>query len=248
MAEAEEIREKIDLGGWSHDGFNEVLSRASKITLIQDRLAFLSERFSGVPYQADTLIGGIDAPENFVVDFTALDCFTFLDYIAAMSISADFEDFKKNLRRIRYRQGQVAFLERNHFFTDWIYSNPDLFRDITKEIGAEAAVSVTKELNRKEDGALYVNGITVNVRELSYLPTEALDETVLSKISTGDYAGVYSYKAGLDVSHVGILIKKKDGVFIRHASSVKKKVLDEPLTGYLDGKPGLVILRQAGDP
>ncbi|MBF0329870.1 MAG: DUF1460 domain-containing protein [Nitrospirae bacterium] len=237
--------EKIYWGSWIYDSFNEVLSCASKINLIQDRLAFLSEHFLELPYESNTLIGGVDTPEAFVINLSAVDCFTFLDHIAAMSVSIAFDCFKNNLRRIRYRQGHVSFWERNHFFTDWPYSNPDLFRDITREIGTQTAVTLTKSLNLREGGTLYVNGLDVKVRELSYLPSDAMDAAVIAKIVSGDYVGIYSDKAGLDVSHVGMIIKKKDEVFIRHASSIHKKVLDESLTEYMKGKQGLIILRQA---
>ena len=67
----------------------------------------------------------------------------------------------------------------------------------------------------------------------------------MSKLKTGDFAGIYTDKEGLDVSHTGIIIKKGGKVFLRHASSREKnqKVVDEELSEYMQNKPGLVVYR-----
>jgi hypothetical protein len=64
-------------------------------------------------------------------------------------------------------------------------------------------------------------------------------------MKTGDYVGIYSEKEGLDVSHVGIIIKEKDAVNLRHTSSLKKhrEVIDEDFKEYLKNKPGIIALR-----
>jgi len=56
--------------------------------------------------------------------------------------------------------------------------------------------------------------------------------------------GVYSELPGLDVSHVGIIVKKGK-TFLRHASSREQceKVIDQPLDEYIEGKAGIIILR-----
>ena len=41
--------------------------------------------------------------------------------------------------------------------------------------------------------------------------------------------GVYTDKKALDVTHTGIIIKKLGKVFIRHASSLEKKIIDSEL-------------------
>lgn len=64
-------------------------------------------------------------------------------------------------------------------------------------------------------------------------------------MQTGDYVGIYSPLAGLDVSHTGIIIKKGNQVWLRNASSLKKnmKVVDTPLLSYIKTRPGIVIAR-----
>ena len=50
---------------------------------------------------------------------------------------------------------------------------------------------------------------------------------------------------GLDVSHVGIIIRDRDTFLLRHASSDRRsrKVVDQELQEYISGTPGLIILR-----
>ena len=64
-------------------------------------------------------------------------------------------------------------------------------------------------------------------------------------MNTGDYAGIYTDREGLDVSHTGIIIKKNDKTYLRHASpkEIYRKVVDEDLAEYFSDKPGLVIFR-----
>jgi len=71
-----------------------------------------------------------------------------------------------------------------------------------------------------------------------------------SNMSTGDYAGIYSEMEGLDVSHVGIVIRKQDTLFLRHASSSTGAgaVIDQDFLEYVKGKAGLIVLRPLDQP
>ena len=74
---------------------------------------------------------------------------------------------------------------------------------------------------------------------------DEIDNVVLDALSTGDYAGIYSDLKGLDVSHVGIIIRKDNSLSFRHASSQQeyRKVVDQDFKEYIINKPGIVILR-----
>jgi len=88
-------------------------------------------------------------------------------------------------------------------------------------------------------------GIPIVKREIKYIPTERIDGSVLDSLKSGDYIGIYTDKPGLDVSHTGIIIKKDDKTYIRHASSRARnmKVVDEELLSYLSHAPGIVVYR-----
>ena len=218
---------------------------SSQIADVGRRVDFLSEKFLGVDYAESTLIGDKDTAEVLVINLQGVDCFTFIEYVEAMRLSNTFFEFEKNLKKVRYRAGEVSYIKRNHFFTDWIEFNPDSVEDVTGKIGGDKAVAIQKVLNEKEDGTFFLHGIPSRSREIRYVPSDAIDDLILDRLKTGDYAGTYSAVKGLDVSHVGIIIKGAHSIYLRHASSQKeiRKVVDQDFRVYVAGKPGIMILR-----
>jgi hypothetical protein len=236
---------KIYLGKWSEDGLDHIIQEAAQIEDVGERINVISRQFLGIPYRESTLIGDVNTPEVFVINLEAMDCFTFVDYVEAMRLSGSLSGFKRNLKRIRYKSGKVAFENRNHFFTDWQVFNKEFINDATRMIGGHKAKSVKKTLNKKEDGTYFLPGIKPEEREFTYLPVEAIDHNVVAKLKTGDYIGIYADTQGLDVSHVGILVRQGNAVYLRHASSMKnqRKVTDQSFTNYITNKPGIIVLR-----
>lgn len=234
---------KCDKGNNYGQRVEDMLNRASGPSSIGEKIEIISRQLLDVTYQAGTLVGSSDVPESLVINLDALDCFTFIDYVEAMRRSDSFESFRENLIKTRYRKGVVSFMTRNHFFTDWIENSQGHIKDVTKEAGGDSAVTVIKELNKKPDGSLYLKGISPVKRKIEYIPLGCLDQVVMDGLRTGDYAGIYSNAPGLDVSHVGIIIKAEDRLFLRHASSAHMKVVEEDFTEYMSGKPGLILLR-----
>jgi hypothetical protein len=204
----------------------------------------VSSAFLGTPYQADTLVGGPDTPEALVANFNGVDCFTLADYVEALTRSHDQKSFLHNLVEVRYTGGKVTYLSRRHFFTDWFVTAPRNARDVTPDISPDYAVA-DKQLNRKPDGSEYIPGLGIHPRKITYIPGKAIGQQVLSKLKTGDYVGVYSPLEGLDVSHVGIVVRHDGQVWFRNASSLaaNRKVVDSPFQEYMRPKPGIVVLR-----
>ncbi len=236
--------EHIELGNWTKAKLDQMLAKATSIAEIGPRIAFISGQFMGTPYKEFTLIGDAETPEVFTINLQAVDCFTYLDYVEAMRLSDSFPRFKMNLKRIRYRSGRVAYVHRNHFFTDWIERNPSV-TDVTGEIGRGSARVVLKKLNEKTDATCFMAGIPITERNVTYIPTDAIDNVVMDSLRTGDYVGIYAEARGLDVSHVGIIVKSDDAAHLRHASSIPshRRVIDEDFVTYMSGKPGMIVLR-----
>jgi hypothetical protein len=235
----------IILGKFSQDELNRLIGECSRIADTGRRIDFLSAKFLGIDYAESTLIGDKDTTEVFVINLEGVDCFTFIEYVEAMRMSKTFYGFQEILKKVRYRAGEVSFTKRNHFFTDWIEFNGDLVEDVTGKIGGDKAVAIQKALNEKEDGTFVLRGIPSWSREIKYVPSGVIDDLILDRLNTGDYAGIYSNADGLDVSHVGIIIRKGDSIYLRHASSQKevRKVVDQDFRVYIVGKPGVIILR-----
>lgn len=233
------------LGSWTEKDLNSIMEQSNKIQDVGDRIDFLSGRFLNTKYEESTLVGNINHPEELVIDLEGMDCFTYIDYVEAMQLSDNYQMFVDNVQRIRYQSGDLDFRKRNHFFTDWAVYNSGYIVDVTKEVGGHATRTVNKLLNKKADGTAYLPGIPVKERTIHYIPSESIDDGVIGRLKTGDYIGIYTDKDGLDVSHTGILIKKGEKVYLRHASSRtdNRSVVDEELLAYMHGKPGLVVLR-----
>lgn len=235
---------RLLLGRWTMEGLDRILRESSMIKDIGEKIDYLSKRFFGVDYKPSTLIGGINSQEVFVVNLEGMDCLTFIEYIEAMRLSNSFSEFMENLKKVRYYQGRVAFESRNHFFTDWIESNignrfeicPHV-EDMTGRIGGAKTVKVKKRLNLKADGRYIIPGVPYKDREIRYIPADRVDDMVIDRLKTGDYVGMYSNEEGLDVSHVGIIIKAKGTTYLRHASSLIGKVVDEDFKGYIACSP-----------
>ncbi|OPY65742.1 MAG: hypothetical protein A4E63_02882 [Syntrophorhabdus sp. PtaU1.Bin050] len=238
-------QEYIRSGSWSEGQLNRLMSEAAQIKDAGERIDFLSRQFLGVGYRENTLIGDTETAEAFVVNFEGVDCFTFVDYVEAMRCSRSFAGFVNNLRRIRYRSGNVTFEERNHFFTDWREFNHGLVEDVTAQTGGARTKTIRKLLNVKADGTPYLSGIPPRERTIEYIPSYAIDDEVVAKLKTGDYVGVYSELPGLDVSHVGILVDHSGRIHLRHASSLAgcRKVCDQDFVSYIAEKPGIMVLR-----
>lgn len=236
----------IILGKWTRDSLGDMLRKSSSYATPRERINYISSFFLDVPYKEATLIGDFLMPEEFVINLREVDCFTFIEYVEAMRLSGSFQEFEQNLKTVRYRSGRVSFTSRKHFFTDWSEYSRNLVCDATKLIGGQKTLQELKHLNIKEDGTAYVHGVEALEREIAYLPSHAIDNSVIDKLETGDYIGVCSAAPGLDVSHVGIFIRSEGkGYLMRHASSEKKqrKVTDQAFESYIAAKPGIIVLR-----
>ncbi|MFE3442198.1 DUF1460 domain-containing protein [Nocardia sp. NPDC059180] len=207
-------------------------------------IELLSRQFLGTPYGANMLIGSATEPEQLVVDFRRVDCFTYLDYVEALSRSTSRDEFVANLIATRYTGGRVEFSQRKHFFTDWAHTPRTASTDITATL-TPAAISTTKHLNAKADGTNYLPGLPVTDRGITYIPSSAVDDSVIANLRTGDYIGAYTDQPGLDVTHVGIFVSTPTGPVFRNASSLAadNKVVDTPLLDYVRTTPGILVLR-----
>jgi hypothetical protein len=220
--------------------------------------------FPGTPYVANTL--EID-PEQLVVNLREMDCTTFAENCLAISKTIQsgkhsFEQFTKELKKVRYRNGEVdGYPSRLHYFSDWIFDNQQkrLINDVSKEI---AATPYDKEINfmsthpesypMLKDSSQLVEIIAeqeknINSRNLFYIPENKIAE-VEDKLMDGDIVGITTNIDGLDISHVGILVRKAGRIHLMHASSLAEEVIvsEGTLEDYLLGSKsanGIMVAR-----
>ena len=80
--------------------------------------------FLGCPYLTDGLIGSHDTKEEFVTRRDAFDCVTLVETVLAECFSEAYDtSFKDELRELRYRNGEISWLSRLHYFSDWLETN-----------------------------------------------------------------------------------------------------------------------------
>jgi hypothetical protein len=238
-------QEQIILGDHTHEQLEHLLRESTSITDPGERIQFLSDYFLGTDYAESTLTGDKDTPEIFVINLQRVDCITFIEYIEAMRLSASFPEFTENVKKVRYKSGVVDFYGRNHFFTDWKEFNADVIDDVTERIGGKRTLSIHKNLNEKEDGTFFLTGIQPVARAISYIPSETIDNEIITQLRSGDYIGIFSHVQGLDVSHAGIIVRHGDTIYLRHASSQHeyRRVIDQDFRDYISSKPGIIIFR-----
>ncbi|OHX14658.1 hypothetical protein BI347_14925 [Chromobacterium sphagni] len=212
------------------------------------RIKTFSSLFLGNAYASNRLIGSNHANEKLVVDFGKLDCFTYLDYVESLRRSDSVHNFFENVIRTRYAKGEVSYLSRKHFFSDWVSGNQRNIKDVTRSVSRQA-MTEQKELNRKKDGSPYIIGLEAKRRDISYIPANKIDADTLDMLRDGDYIGIYTKTPGLDVTHTGIFIRKKDGPVFRNASSLSRnmKVVDSPFLEYVRKQPGIVVYRAVNE-
>ena len=233
---------------------------------INEIIVEIGKSFIGTDYATHTLEE--DGDEQLVINFTGLDCFTFLENAIVISRcvkegNTSFDDYINELTMIRYRNGIIdQYPSRLHYFSDWIYDNQEkgIVYDVTKQLGGEKLElnlsfmsdhpKYYKQLNENPE---FINAIKeqeteINLREYYYIPKEKISQVEL-KIEDGDLLAFTSTIKGLDVNHVGIAVRMDDGrIHILHAPNVgyKVQISDKALADYvmnIEKDSGIIIAR-----
>ncbi len=250
--------------------FSEKIEFAKKENLfdkpINTVLAEIAKSFIGTEYGAHT-IENYEA-EKLKINFRNLDCYTLVETSLAIARvikkkeNPAFGDCLNEIRNIRYRNGEIKnYASRLHYFTDWIYDlqKRGIIRDITREIGG---VPYDKEINfmsehvlaypqLNEDSSLAdsIREIEKNIsaREYFYIPQDEIANAE-SKINLGDIIAITTDIDGLDISHVGIAVRKNKRIHFLHAPNIgfKVQISELPLADYIKShkrQTGIMVVR-----
>jgi hypothetical protein len=215
---------------------NRVLKTVAKERCLAKRVEAISERFLGCPYVVNSLSGGLDLPEQLIIKLDGFDCVTYMETILALALSETAEQFKENLIRIRYQNGEIDWKKRNHYTLDWWRNNVrlGLLENLTR--GGDT-VEKTRRLN-------LVKGLPTKQVRFRVFPKKRF-KRVEKLIKTGDLACFSSTKNNLDVFHTGILIRRGDRLLLRHASRTAREIIDQELQDFFRNNrmSGFVLLR-----
>jgi hypothetical protein len=183
-----------------------------------------------------------------------------------MALTDSFPSFLTMLQRIRYKNGHISVLTRNHYTeADWNTSNVWLARDICPELDAKAIATFTETIDRarffKNRYKLEVD-LPVQEWRDSYVPHQHVD-SVTAKLRDGDVVNFVSGSGEKGyVGHVGLVALAADGS-VNLIHSAAPAVREEPVREYIRratkddaeriaaGKPlflGFKFLRLSDDP
>lgn len=231
---------------------------------IADLVVKIGLSFLETPYVAATLENGLE--EKLVINLRQLDCTTFAESSLALARTVklnkkDFESFVAELQKIRYRDGiRSQYPSRLHYFSEWIQNNHK--RDIISGLDNQNGVKYNKAINYM---STHPADYPVLKKHPELIPAIAQQEKELTKtgfkyfpksnianlykyLQHGDIIALTSTIEGVDVNHVGIIIKKGNEFHLLHAPLSGKKVLvsDGPVTDFLKPQSknsGIMIAR-----
>ena len=207
----------------------------------------IGEKYVGATYMFDPLGEEVAPDMDPLIRFDAFDCVTFVETVLADG------DVNK-LNKILYKDGQISFINRNHFIeSDWLSNNADLVENISAQFGKTAIRTVT--INRGE-WLKRIHNITVpksiTTVNLEYLPYENFTtiktEMPLVVLFIQGKSADTTKKLGTDLAalHMGFVLPNG---MLRHASSAAGKVVDVKFDEYVAKRKkmanniGIVLLK-----
>ena len=215
-------------------------------------MLWFGKKFAGVPYVGGTL--DKTAAEHLIVNTRQLDCTTYVEMVTALTMCAhnhetSFTAYCNHLKHVRYIGGEVSYVKRQHYFTVWMDDNEK--EGIVKNISPNPPFTAVQKVNVNWMSTHissykmltahpeWRTGIrqleqSVSGKSYRYIPKGKIANTQLFRntIKDGDIIAIITNKKGLDTTHIGIASWHKDGLHLLNASSIHKKVIDEPMTLY----------------
>ena len=224
----------------------------------------IAKHFLGTPYVSNTL--EIE-PERLTVNTRETDCILFVEMCLAMALTAKdaeptFDTYVDNLRKLRYRNGEVdGYASRIHYTSEWIIQGTlrGIFTDVSRECGGapldqkfnfmSTHPASYKQLKDSPETVKKIRAAEQNLESWDYwyIPKADLSKCI-KNIKTGDIIGFNSATPGLDIAHVAYAYWEGDTLTFIHASYSEKKVVinKTPLVQYTNGiksHNGLRVIR-----
>jgi len=255
--------------------FDRLVSRAKsenwQALPIGERTAAVGKALLGTPYVNYTLEidNRIESPS---VNFNGLDCWTFYEVSLAFARmlkvkDSDYrpEDLLSLIELERYRGGRCTgnYLSRMHFLEEVFADNGarGLSVNPTTQMGGVRLSRNITEMTSAWKSYRYLRnnpGLLPEMariqRQVSALPVSHIprDRVAAAErlIQTGDIIAITSRDKSGYTSHVGMAVRKSDGVHLMHATSRRsagrKVVLDGRISEYLQKSGdhyGIVVYR-----
>ena len=85
---------------------------------VNEAMAHIAEFFLGRLYLAMSL--DQSGREQLRLDLTQFDCMLFVEQLLAIVSADSFDAFAERTHRLRYRNGEISYCTRQHYFHDWV--------------------------------------------------------------------------------------------------------------------------------
>jgi hypothetical protein len=179
------------------------------------------------------------------------DCVVFSEHSYAMALSKDWPSFFTMLQRIRYKDGQIGVLTRNHYTeADWDQNNSWLVKDISEELAGDDVKYYDQTVRRT---SFFKNRYHLDVEipnekvTVSYVPYDVVP-TVLSELRNGDFVNVIVGRSdgALWATHVGLIAIADDGE-VNFLHSTPPMVKEQTLLSYIDNSVASMEKKKAED-
>lgn len=138
------------------------------------RIDTISAQFLGRPYRLGALGEGsnarFDQEPRYRTD--AFDCETYVTTVLALALAKDTQGFKHCLSNLRYHNGQVSYINRNHFTDlDWNQNNQrqGFVKDITTTFKDKNKIAIAQMANALIDKPSWYQHFTLNTIRLQSL-------------------------------------------------------------------------------
>ncbi len=219
--------------------------------VLSDRVIHLGRKNIGQPYDI-YLLGEfpfelIDPEPIYCLDRS--DCVVFSEHMFAMGLSRNWWEFLAALQRIRYRDGKVGMLTRNHYtIADWDRNNAFLFEDMTPRLGdGTACVPLTQVCRRANFFARHGIGQDIPDEPIqdTYIPSANVPG-ILHELKNADFVNIIRGSENSQYAgHTGLIAIGHDGT-VNFLHSAQPAVREQPLLEYLQKDRrclGIKILR-----
>ncbi len=238
---------------------------------VGERMTRVAVELRGKPYESWTLEIH-DKIESPSVNFDGLDCWTFFEACLGFARMIGWkrerytpENLLQEIEFTRYRGGVCTgdYLERIHYLAEWFFENEarGVAEDITRELGGAERIYGRKiqEMTVLWRSYRYLKNnpelrprMAASEREVAKLPVYYIPKAKVAriedKLKNGDIAGIATIHDGGFCSHVGQIIRTKDGVarFFHASRDSKKVIVDSSISDYLkrySKHAGVIIAR-----
>jgi len=231
---------------------------------IGELIAVIGQRFVGAPYTPGLL--EVPETEQLVVNLREFDCVTYVEHMLSMAraIAAGeptYGRFKDELRRIRYRDGELTgYPSRLHYFSEWISNNDDkgVVENITQALGGVRDTTGIDFMSRHTESyrqladSVNLQAIREKEAELSSFPRYMIPENriadVADQIRNGDVIAATSTVPGLDIAHTGLALWVDGRLHLMHAPLVGSmvEISEVPLAERIqriEAQDGIMVAR-----